>query len=111
MTASSDYLLMPALKRERCSAEILRRTMTAASVSTTPPNDATPEPLWNMCKGDQSVQAELHQVPSGWEVRFFSNTQWFASQSGRSRELVIQYARVVQDDLRTNLWVVARAPR
>ena len=63
------------------------------------------ERLWNVHKGDQIIDAELIQRHDGWQVRFSSQKHCFAAHAPGSRELAVQYARVIHNDLVADGWV------
>jgi hypothetical protein len=73
-----------------------RSTMSAASSS---------EPLWTLRRHTHVVRAELRRDPRGWEVRFFSDRQWFASHVLGARTLALAYADVFYDDFVTHGWI------
>jgi len=63
------------------------------------------ERLWNVRKGDQVIDANLIQSWEGWEVRFSSQEHCFAAHAPGSRELAVQYARVLHNNLVADGWV------
>jgi hypothetical protein len=63
------------------------------------------ERLWNIRKGHQIIDAELIQRHHGWQVRFSSQKHWFAAHAPGSRELAVQYARVIHNDLVAAGWI------
>jgi hypothetical protein len=63
------------------------------------------EPLWTVRKGQRLFHAQIFQNHQGYEVRFVSDGQWFATQSFASREHAVWHADLFQRDLLTEGWV------
>jgi hypothetical protein len=51
---------------------------------------------------------ELLRDHRGWQLHFLSNERWFASESVGSRELAINSATALLDDLIGEGWVKAQ---
>lgn len=62
------------------------------------------EHLWIVRKEHRSFEADLYRDHHGWELRFLSDGQWFASQHLSSRELAIVYAGFLQNALTSDGW-------
>jgi hypothetical protein len=90
---------------------VLEGTVTKNRGSSSSANRQAPsiERLWNLRKGDQFIDAELIQSHDQWEVRFSSREHCFASHAPGSRELALQYARVIHKDFVADGWVNASA--
>ena len=91
---------------------VIEGTVTTKRVSSSSANQQqvlSVERLWNVRKGDQVIDAELIQRHDGWAVRFSSQEHCFAAHAPGSRELAVQYARVIHNDLVADGWVKTSA--
>jgi hypothetical protein len=79
--------------------------VSSSSTMSTNRLEARGERLWTVRRGERSLGAALIAKHRRWEVRFSTETHWFASQSAWSRELAILCAGLIQDDLKADGWV------
>jgi hypothetical protein len=63
------------------------------------------EPLWALRRDHRSVRAELRRQEGAWEVRLFSDGQWFAAHTLGSRELALVWADGIYDGLVADGWI------
>lgn len=83
---------------------VTQRVPSTAPTATNRPHLSV-ERLWTVRQGGQSLSAELIRHHRGWQVHFLSNEHWFASESVGSRELAINSATAVLNDLIAEGWV------
>jgi len=65
------------------------------------------ESLWVVRRDDRSVRAEMRRNGAGWEVRLFSDQQWFAAHRVGFREQALLWADRIYDGLVAEGWVLA----
>jgi hypothetical protein len=87
--------------------DALQRVPSIVMPSTQRPHSST-ERLWTVRQDDRSLSVELLRDHRGWQLHFLSNERWFASESVGSRELAINSATALLDDLIGEGWVKAQ---
>jgi hypothetical protein len=94
-----------ASKREHLAyRDVVQRVPSIVMPSAQGPHSST-ERLWTVRQGARSLRADLIRDHRGWHVHFLSNEHWFASESVGSRELAINSATAVLNDLIGEGWV------
>ena len=94
-----------ASKREHLAyRDVVQRVPSIVMPSSQRSHSST-ERLWTVRQGDRSLSSEVIRDHRGWHVHFLSNEHWFASESVGSRELAINSATAVLNDLIGEGWV------
>src|SRR5215467_10177641 len=98
-------MMSSASKREHLTyRDVVQRVPSIVMPATQGPHSST-ERLWTVRQGARSLSVELIRDHRGWQVHFLSNEHWFASESVGSRELAINSATAVLNDLIGEGWV------